>query len=157
MKISNFSAISFLFIAMLLLFSVDLFAQNYGNLKNLDWLSGTWISETETQILKEHWEKVSSNTFEGIGKTINKKSKTENFESLRLMEMSGEIFYLAKVATNNLPVAFKLTSKTDSTLVFENPDHDFPKQITYIRENESSMHVVVGEGEKSFKIIFHRE
>ena len=137
---------------------VNSIAQETNLLSNMNWLLGNWTSESDSEIIKEKWEKVSSNTFEGFGETLDSKSNNiTGSESLRILEMSGEIFYLAKVSHNKIPVAFRLINQTDSTLVFENPDHDFPKQITYIRENESSMHVVVGEGEKSFIILFHRE
>jgi hypothetical protein len=52
-------------------------------------------------------------------------------ESLRLVAMSDEIFFIAKVASNPLPVAFKLTQCANKIAVFENPHHDFPQTLSY--------------------------
>ena len=49
---------------------------------------------------------------EGAGATRESGSSTvETTETLRLVEMSGEVFYLAKTRQNPLPVAFKLSRK----------------------------------------------
>jgi hypothetical protein len=118
---------------------------------------GEWHSEINTSVIIEYWEKVSENTFKGYGKTINKlDEKVTSFESLRLVEMSGEEFYIAKVSHNNYPVAFKLVEQNDSLLIFENKDHDFPKNIEYSFIGKDRMNVKVGDGDKQFTINFTR-
>jgi hypothetical protein len=42
-----------------------------------------------------------------------------------------------------MPVAFPLVSVTDDTVVFENPDHDFPQRITYQRNGDDSVTATV--------------
>ena len=72
--------------------------------------------------------------------------------------MSGEVFYLAKVASNNLPVPFKLTSCMDNTAIFENTEHDFPKKIAYQLTDRNNIAVsVTGDKGKGFKIEYTRE
>ena len=62
---------------------------------------------------------------------------------------------MAKVASNNLPVAFKLTSCTAKTAIFENSQHDFPKKLNYQLNKDKSITVFVsGEKGKGFSIEF---
>jgi hypothetical protein len=72
--------------------------------------------------------------------------------------MSGEIFYMAKVVSNDLPVAFKLTSCTTNTAIFENSQHDFPKKLSYQLNKDKSITVSVsGENDEGFLIEFMGE
>ncbi|KZN50809.1 DUF6265 family protein [Pseudoalteromonas luteoviolacea] len=130
-----------------------------GSLESLSWLVGSWSSNNSKLEIKESWKKVSNKTFEGSGYTYSiKKSKKVSAETLRLIEMSGDVFYVAKVASNSLPIAFKLTSCTTETAIFENPKHDFPKKLTYQLKNENNITVAVtGEEGRGFSINFIRE
>ena len=74
---------------------------------------------------------------------------------MRLVEMSGEIFFLAKVNHNKRPVAFKLTQCLARTAVFENSDHDFPKKLEYKLISGNKLTVTVSDGhDKGFTINF---
>lgn len=92
---------------------------------------------------------------EGIGATLDLAGAVQNRETLRLVEMSGEVFYIAKVPQNELPTAFKLTKCGQNFFVFENPLHDFPKKITYSFEGSSKMNVrVSGSLDSDFELNF---
>lgn len=127
------------------------------SLNALNWMLGEWTSEGDTKTTTEIWEKTSSETFEGKGfvydKTLN---KIISKETLRLVVMSNEIFYIAKVSHNEYPIAFKLTSFKKDTALFENTTHDFPKIIEYRLVDKNKITVSVGDDEKKFKIIFLR-
>ncbi|MDK1286522.1 DUF6265 family protein [Pseudoalteromonas umbrosa] len=146
-------------IAICAVFNTQVQANTCDSLASLTWLIGDWSSKNSKLKINESWKKISNKTFEGSGYTFSiKKNKTVSAETLRLVEMSGEIFYVAKVASNSLPVAFKLTSCTAETAVFENFEHDFPKQLTYQLKSENQITVAVtGENDKGFSIKFTRE
>jgi hypothetical protein len=101
-------------------------------LEQLTWLSGEWQASMGKSTVLERWQVLSADTFEGDGQTIAADGKVKQQESLRLMQMQQQIFYLAKVAHNPLPVAFKLEECTAGRLKFVNMAHDFPKQLEYI-------------------------
>ncbi len=112
-------------------------------LKDLEWLLGAWKRESARSITFERWRKLSDKTFEG--ESVRRSKATGDsvlVESLVLAEMGGEIFYLAKVDENRLPVAFRLTSLAGGRAVFENPEHDFPQRITYILNADDSLLVI---------------
>ena len=102
-------------------------------------------------------------SWEGYGETAsNGESAADRSvlerEALRLVNMGDEIFYLAKVAHNALPVAFKLVDCGDDWAVFENPDHDFPRRLEYrIAGNGMDVHVSDGLADgKGFTLRFTR-
>ncbi|MDK1311066.1 DUF6265 family protein [Pseudoalteromonas ardens] len=125
-------------------------------LNSMNWLLGNWHSENSKLKFNESWSQVSEKTFEGYGQTYSiVKSKVVSAETLRLVEMSGEVFYLAKVASNTLPTAFKLISCADDSVVFENSRHDFPNKIRYQLNKDKNITVFVsGEDGKGFSIEF---
>ncbi len=128
------------------------------NLQNLNIFLGRWISQGENSEIVEVWERAGDFTFEGYSYKVNKIDGTKQIsETLRLVEMSGEIFYLAKVKHNELPVPFKLSESGKSRFVFENPEHDFPRRIEYNFISDKKLEVTVGSGRKSFIIQFEKE
>jgi hypothetical protein len=134
------------------------YAQSCDSLKSIDWLLGDWRSDDDKYITSESWKEVSPLTFEGRG-VVKFKSSNElkSSESLRLVEMSGEVFFVAKVAHNDLAVAFKLIQCDPAHAVFENAGHDFPKKLEYRLDDENSLTVNVSDGgDKGFSIKFVR-
>jgi hypothetical protein len=129
-------------------------AADCSRLDTLSWLLGDWQQSSDKLIISEHWQQTSPMTFEGLGVSERRTAATEtaaaavtisdkaalsntpsntaiSTESLRLVAMSDEIFFIAKVASNPLPVAFKLTQCANKMAVFENPQHDFPQTLSY--------------------------
>jgi len=148
-----------IFMSLCLVFQSSAQAKNCGTVDSLTWLIGHWHSENSKLKINESWQRISDKTFEGAGSTYSfKKNKTVSAETLRLVEMSGEVFYIAKVASNNLPVAFKLTNCTANSVSFENSLHDFPKKISYQLNEENHLTVhVTGEKDTGFSIEFSRD
>lgn len=115
-------------------------AGDCGDLDELAWMAGDWETTTRSSRLVERWARVSGDTAEGVGEVFDLETGAlKSRETLRLAAMSGEVFYIAKVAHNDLPVAFKLTSCEGDSAVFENPDHDFPTRIAYRLEDGGEM------------------
>jgi hypothetical protein len=141
------------------LFQPAVQAKTCDTIESLTWLVGNWNSENSKLKINESWKQVSAKTFEGSGYTYSiEKDKIVSSETLRLVEMSGDVFYVAKVASNNLPVAFKLTSCTAKTAIFENSHHDFPKKLSYKLNKDKNITVFVsGEKGKGFSIEFFGE
>jgi hypothetical protein len=142
----------------ILLIPAGIFAQSYTSADSLKWVLGKWQQVNEKSITTESWIKLSSNTFDGSTKTRSKADNKITFEeTLRIVEMSGEVFYIAKVSHNELPIAFKLTSCSDSTAVFENTNHDFPKKIVYkLSKDKEILNITVGSEEREFTVVYKK-
>lgn len=128
------------------------------SLQSVAWLLGDWRGGSGDNILLESWVEISPKTFEGLGETRSKAGNMlQSHEMLRLLDMDGEIFYLAKVGHNALPVAFKLSQCSDMNAVFDNPDHDFPQKLVYRLAGKDRLSVTVSDGnDKGFTIYFRR-
>jgi len=122
------------------------------------WLVGQWAAESSDRIVIETWREASTATFEGSGLTTARSDGAVlDSEELRLVAMADAVFYVAKVAHNPYPVAFRLATCEDGRLVFENPTHDFPRRLEYVRQADGRLEVTVSDGaERGFKLQFHR-
>lgn len=155
----RYSVIHLLATFILMLSPYCCLATECGSLDTLRGLLGHWQAENDKTLIDESWRSVSPTTFEGEGLTRYKNNDTrKERESLRLVEMSGGVFYLAKVEHNPLPVAFKLIACVDGLFVFENGQHDFPKRLAYHFEKAGSLSVKVSDGkDKGFEILYRRQ
>lgn len=131
--------------------------QAQSDLSKLNWITGTW-SRTDKKPGSsgvEIWQKVSNTELTGRG--INLKGKDTTFvEKLKIIVKGNDIFYMADVPENKEPVLFKLTSVSATSLVFENPQHDFPKKISYELTGVKLKATISGDG-KSQEFWFEKK
>lgn len=122
-----------------------------------NWLMGTWESQSAKRTYTESWQRISANTAEGRSEVRDQNNNVIGKESLRLLNMGGNTFYLAKVKANAMPIPFKLVECTQNQMKFENIHHDFPKSLTYQLEGKSRLFVQVrGDGDDGFDLSFNR-
>ncbi len=126
----------------------------YSLIETTSWLPGIWENANEFGAMREIWEVVNDSTLQGTvtATTFELPNSKDNggiyidtLETITLEERKGSIFYIPAVKDQNqgLPVKFRLTSSSDSELKFENPDHDFPQVIHYIKVNADSIFATV--------------
>ena len=124
---------------------------------DLVWMMGEWVRESPRGTYVERWHVQSDSTFEGFSEVRSPAGELRAYEALRIVAMGGEVFYIAKVGENALPVPFKMVSCEPGEVRFENAAHDFPKSLTYTQEEAGRLHVAVrGEGEDGFDLHFKR-
>ncbi|MBZ0201635.1 MAG: DUF6265 family protein [Ignavibacteria bacterium] len=127
--------------------SGDCMAQN-DEMKKLEWIVDNWISSNGETKSYEHWKKIDDEHFVGGSETV-KNGDTLFSESLKLEKNAEGIFYIAYVKHNPAPVKFRLIEVSDVKAVFENPDHDFPRKISY-ELNDGNLHAwIEGPGKDS--------
>lgn len=147
-------------LALMLLLTTTSVAQDAtcDNLAAVAWLEGLWEAEDAVRRTVEEWTVTTEQTMEGEGRVYRKDSGAHaGSESLRLVEMGGEVFYLAKTRGNELPIAFRLVTCEPGMATFENPDHDFPQRLVYRRSDES-LHVDVSDLDgNGFRLEFVRK
>ena len=145
-------------ILLALLAPVPSWAGECDSTYDLKWLLGEWKAENDRSIFSELWVETTMGIFVGTGIELSKPDGAiKGGEALRLEQMAGDVFYISKVAHNELPIAFRLTSCDGGTYVFENPAHDFPRRLEYRRDGEDRLIVRVSDGgDKGFTLDFHR-
>lgn len=134
-------------------------AAECSSLASMQWLLGDWLAEGAKSTWRETWMEAGPKTWEGRGiETTKADPSRQSVEDLRLVEMGGSVFYLAKVTHNELPIPFRLVECGDGRLVFANPGHDFPRRLDYERQRDGRLQVRVSDGgEKGFTLDFSRQ
>ncbi|TQV85424.1 DUF6265 family protein [Aliikangiella coralliicola] len=132
---------------------------NCRDIQSTNWLIGQWTAKSGKSTVEETWKVLDKQNMVGFSATTqlgvepHKTASVPFVETLRIVEMSGEIFYLAKTPQNEFPVAFKLIDCSSTRLKFENRQHDFPNVIEYNRISNSRLLVKVrGNDGKGFDI-----
>jgi hypothetical protein len=131
-------------------------AAECGSLGAMRWLLGEWLADGPMSTWRESWSEIGAKTWEGQGTETPKADPGKaSIEELRLVEMGGSVFYVAKVSHNDLPVAFRLVECDDGRLVFTNPSHDFPRRLQYDRQPDGRLRVRASDGaDKGFTLDF---
>jgi hypothetical protein len=127
-----------------------------GDIGSTGILLGHWRSQSNQQLISESWQLVDAKNRSGIGTTQKLGSNKAPFiETLRIVEMSGEVFFLAKTPQNQMPVAFKLIECSENSIKFENNQHDFPTSLEYQKVSATQLKAMVrGADGKGFDIDF---
>lgn len=128
------------------------------SLNTIRWMLGVWVYVADETTTQEIWTDTGDGIFKGTGTVVSASDQTlHSRESLLLVEMSGAVFYLAKVDGNPLPVPFTLVRASPGFAVFENTAHDFPNRLEYRLGEGGRLDVTVSGGaERSFVIPFRR-
>jgi hypothetical protein len=109
-------------------------------IKKAEWLIGTWENKTQRGSIYETWVRVSDDEFSGMSYIIKEKD-TVVFENIRLVQKQDGLYYIPTVKNQNdgLPVRFTSKTISETQLVFENPEHDFPQIISYTKITSDSL------------------
>lgn len=96
-------------------------------------LAGHWSTAPtrEGDRTEEHWTPASAGTMLGVSRTI-RGGRTVFHEFVRIERTPEGIFYVARPSGQS-ETRFRLVESGAGRLVFENPEHDFPTRITYLR------------------------
>jgi hypothetical protein len=154
----RFAGLHALVTSVALLIGAAAHAGPCASLEPARWLLGSWIADGGNRIVAETWTEASPTTFEGAGVTRERTDGSVfDGEALRLVAMADGVFYVAKVAHNDYPVAFRLSTCEADRLVFENPGHDFPRRLEYRRVDGDRLEVHVSDGaDRGFRLDFRR-
>lgn len=116
------------------------FKSDRADLDKTKWLIGTWEQKTARGNMYETWVKASSTEFHGKSYVVKEKD-TMVFENIKLAQQADGLFYIPTVKNQNggKPVSFKAKTVSATEMVFENPAHDFPQQISYKQLGKDSL------------------
>lgn len=125
------------FFCALLLASAGVIAQE-APVNKLSWLAGCWSHTGAEPGSMEMWSLPAGGTMLGIARTI-KNGQTVEWEHTMIRETEpGKWSYVAK-PSRQPEATFPIKSLSDSAVVFENPQHDFPQRIIYQRNGTDSL------------------
>ncbi|HQW12268.1 MAG TPA: DUF6265 family protein [Saprospiraceae bacterium] len=115
-------------------------------------LIGDWAAQMDGYISEESWTSAKGR-LESSSQSIQNKNEIISSETAVIKYEKGYYFYIPTVLDRNkkVSVPFKITSYTNQSFVAENPEHDFPKRITYTRIDGDHIRTVVDDGPKNPK------
>ncbi|MBL7724618.1 MAG: hypothetical protein JNK27_10740 [Chitinophagaceae bacterium] len=136
-----------LFAALVFLGCSDAKKEKIATVSIFSWLNGHWTMPEKDGTVTEEWKIVNDSLMDGKSDFV-KGDSVIPFETIRIFRKDTSFYYEAKAAgqNNEQPVAFKLTSFSDTGFVAENPQHDFPKRISYTLVNKDSIYAFVDGG-----------
>ncbi|MBK8703659.1 MAG: hypothetical protein IPN33_08520 [Saprospiraceae bacterium] len=115
-------------------------ARQESPLSAMKWLIGSWKFTSEEGVIFENWRLAADTLLSGESGFFSGQDTIVN-EHISLVKRGDDIFYIPIVYGQNedKPTLFKLTSNKNNVLIFENPQHDFPKKISYALITPDSM------------------
>lgn len=133
---------------------IEIVTKKYPKLEEAKWLIGSWGNSTKEGDLTESWNQLNDSTLSGKTTFISGKD-TLFTETIEIIQVNDSLLYNTKVSNQNegKKVSFKVSTLTESQIVFENPKHDFPQKITYIKISSDSL-VAKISGKKNGKESF---
>ena len=114
-------------------------AQQTPNVVNtLSWISGCWQQKSANgRLNEEQWMAPRGGTMLGMARTVRGDSLVE-YEQLRISERAGKAVYHA-MPSGQPPADFTAAAVSDTLVVFENPQHDYPQRIIYRKRGADSI------------------
>lgn len=95
------------------------------------WLAGTWVMGDAGDLTEEHWLPPRGDSMMAVSRTVSG-GRLAWFETVVLRETPAGLVFEAH-PSGQPGGSFPAVTVTDSLLVFENPEHDFPQRIGYRR------------------------
>ncbi len=107
-------------------------------INKLAWLAGHWHLEKSGRVVDEQWMAPAAGVMLGMARTVVK-GKVVEHEFIQIREgPGGDLFYVAQ-RSGQKEAAFQIKSLTDTEVVFDNPQQDFPQRITYTLKADGSL------------------
>lgn len=122
----------------------EVVARSYEEIKQLEWLLGTWTTESGEEFSQETWTKENDSTYTAFSFT-EIAGKTVFAETMALEEKADNLMLTVLTANTKdaKPVTFKMISSEKGEVTFENKNHDFPERIIYTNPAKDSLHAMI--------------
>lgn len=118
------------------------------NVSPFRWLEGSWTMKVKRGTITETWQANNDSSLLGNSKMKTLAGEERIMENLELIYTAGNYYYVSTVSgqNNNQPVSFLITSHSEKSFVAENPEHDFPRRVSYTLVNKDSIHAFIDGG-----------
>lgn len=103
---------------------------------DLGWLAGDWVSEADGRWTEESWAPPRGGVMLGHSRS-GRGEVLREYEFIRIARGDdGALAYIA-MPQGGAPVAFRLVRQDAASATFENPAHDYPQRIAYVRGGDT--------------------
>ncbi|MEM6570499.1 MAG: DUF6265 family protein [Planctomycetota bacterium] len=112
-------------------------------LDDITWLAGHWQVKDRDSMTEELWMPARGRVMLGLNRSVRGKAHGQ-FEFLRIVQTKKDTYYWASPG-GSPATPFKMTEATEDHVVFENPEHDFPKRIEYRLDGDELTAQIFGD------------
>lgn len=116
----------------------------------LNWLAGCWVSADKSS--QEVWVVESDNSLIGFAVALGVE-EVVFYEVLSIKQNADSLWTYSAHPSGQAPTSFLAVETGESSVVFSNPNHDYPQEIRY-RRNGSRLYATIslrgGANPKSF-------
>lgn len=112
-------------------------AQASNDVARLGWIAGCWEQRAGTRVAHEQWMAPLGGMMMGMNRTVAG-NVVRSWEQLRIEVLNGRVSYVSQPSGQTL-TAFAASLVSDTLVVFENPQHDFPTKILYRKIGTDSL------------------
>ena len=125
-------------------------------LEDASWLAGCWEASNGGTVTQENWMEPLGGMMLGMNRVV-KGDGIQGYEFLILTAFDSALVYEAR-PSGQPPAEFRSTEVQEDMIRFENPEHDFPRRITYVLKDTDSLEVRVDNGRdgEGFALRFQR-
>ncbi|WP_438483137.1 DUF6265 family protein [Oleiharenicola lentus] len=104
----------------------------------LTWLAGNWQLIKNGRVTDEHWMAPSGGVLLGMSRTVAK-GKVVEYEFMQIRGgPEGKLFFIAQ-PSGQKEAAFAAISVSETEVIFENKEHDFPQRIIYTKQADGAL------------------
>jgi len=122
----------------------------------LAWIAGTWERTEGDKTTIEHWLPHAGTTMMGVSHSYGP-GRTYFFEFMRIATHRGKIAYIVQPGGGS-PVLFRAMKVTETEAVFENPEHDHPQRISYLKTDKGMTATISQmDGSQATEFVFTRK
>jgi len=108
----------------------------------LAWLAGNWHLEKSGRVMDEQWMAPVGGVMLGMSRTVAKGRVVEQaFRQIR-EGPGGDLFYVLQLA-GQPEAAYQSSTVSETEIVFENPERDYPRKISYRLQPDGGLQVVL--------------
>lgn len=118
----------------------------------LPWLIGCWTTTRNGATIEEQWTATADGSLAGRGRTL-RSGQVVNSEVVQIAGQGDSLRYTAD-PSGQAVATFAASERTDSSVTFANPAHDFPTRIAYRRAGPFGLHAeIAGPGSGGERVI----
>ena len=114
------------------------------DVNQLSFLAGCWQDPRGNE---EQWMKPLGGTLFGMARTVSK-GKTVFWEFHQIQTRPEGVVLIVQHAKTIKPVEFRAIRISESEVIFENPEHDFPQRILYRKQPDGGLFARIEGREK---------
>jgi hypothetical protein len=100
--------------------------------ERMAWLAGCWQGQSGEPGTIEQWLPPAGGAMLGMSRTIRQGQMAE-YEFMQLRQLPDGTLAFVPQPSGRPPTTFRLLRLGEAEAVFENPEHDFPQRVTYVR------------------------